>query len=427
MTSVREIARLVRNSSKTVAGLSLSQRNEALRHVADGLSKNKNGISEANKADIERSSTDHEVSKAMLSRLMFQDKKIDQAVAGVTDLIRLDDPIGASQIHRELSPGLELRRVSVPLGVLGIIFEARPDAAVQIAALSIKSGNGTILKCGKEAVLTCTEIVQTIKQSLGSSDCPSESIALLTTREQTGEMMKCNKDIDLIIPRGSNEFVQFVQKNTTIPVLGHADGICHVYVDREADLSKALSIAIDSKTQYPSACNSMETLIVHSDIAATFLPQFEAQCQASNVKINGCPATRQIIASAGEVDSFATEFCDLECNVVIVNDVKDAVSHIDMFGSKHTDCIVSENTTTAQYFQSQVASAGVFHNCSTRFADGFRYGFGAEVGVSTSSLPPRGPVGLDGITTYKYVISGNGHIVSDFASGKSSFTHKDIL
>ena len=421
MSTVREIARLVRSSSRTVAGLSLAQRNEALRHVAEGLSRNKNRITEANKEDISRSSSDTDVSKAMLSRLTFQDGKIDQSVAGVKDLMRLADPIGATQIHRELSPGLELKRVSVPLGVLGIIFEARPDAAVQIAALSIKSGNGTILKCGREAVLTCTEIVQTIKGSLQETDCPADSISLLTTREQTTEMMKCNKDIDLIIPRGSNEFVQFVQKNTTIPVLGHADGICHVYIDKSADLSSALSIAIDSKTQYPSACNSMETLIVHADVAEEFLPKFESHCQAKGVKLNGCSATRRIISSAGEVESFAVEFCDLECNVIIVNNINEAIDHIEQFGSKHTDCIVTEDETTAQFFQSQVSSAGVFHNCSTRFADGFRYGFGAEVGVSTSSLPPRGPVGLDGITTYKYVVSGKNHIVDG-----ATFTHKDL-
>ncbi|KAJ9452951.1 Gamma-glutamyl phosphate reductase [Diplonema papillatum] len=432
MSSVKQIARAVRAAGRAAAQATHAERNEALRVMSEALSANRGRIEEANKLDIEKSKSDPEVGEAMLARLAFNGNKIEAGIAGLNDLQKLADPIGSVQLHRELSPGLELKRITVPLGVLGIIFEARPDAAVQIGSLAVKSGNGVLLKCGREAVGTCTEIVDVFKTALKNSPISPDAIALLVNREQTAEMLTCHDDIDLIIPRGSNSFVQYVQKSTTIPVLGHADGICHVYVDAKADLTKALDICIDSKTQYPSACNSMETLLVHESVAAEFLPKFFSSAKELGVVMHGCDKTMQIASTAGAevlpVETFKIEFCALECNIKVVSSTQEAINHVNEFGSKHTDCIVSEDNSAAHAFQASVSSAGAFHNCSTRFADGFRYGFGAEVGVSTSTMPPRGPVGLEGIVTYKYFISStSSHTVSEFSSGAKAFTHRDLI
>eukprot|EP01064_Diplonema_japonicum_P016196 TRINITY_DN24200_c0_g1_i1.p1 TRINITY_DN24200_c0_g1~~TRINITY_DN24200_c0_g1_i1.p1 ORF type:complete len:427 (+),score=67.32 TRINITY_DN24200_c0_g1_i1:58-1338(+) len=426
MKNVRSLAQLVRKSAKQTAVSSLEARNDALEAVARGLESDRAVIEEANKHDMDKAAGDSEVSNAMRGRLGFNGGKFEGSVAGVRDLKRLADPLGHVQIHRELSEGLVLKRKTVPLGVLGIIFEARPDAAVQIASLAVKSGNGVILKCGREAVETCTAIVSTLQRALAKTSIPPDAIALLTSREETHAMLGCSSEIDLIIPRGSNQFVQFVQQNTTIPVLGHADGICHIYIDENADLAKAHDICMDSKTQYPSACNSVETILVHENVEARFVAEFLEKCRLSGVAVNGC---EKIAGKYGvePVSNWAVEYCDKEVSIKIVPSVDSAVDHIIEYGSKHTDCIVTEDLATAEAFQSVVPSAGVFHNCSTRFADGFRYGFGAEVGVSTSNMPPRGPVGLEGITTHKYYVSSSScHVVAPFASGELAFTHKDL-
>eukprot|EP01059_Diplonema_ambulator_P006453 TRINITY_DN16152_c0_g5_i1.p1 TRINITY_DN16152_c0_g5~~TRINITY_DN16152_c0_g5_i1.p1 ORF type:complete len:449 (+),score=141.35 TRINITY_DN16152_c0_g5_i1:54-1349(+) len=427
MKNVKELAQLVRRSAKKTAVSSLKERNDALEAMAVGLESNRKRIEEANKTDLELVKDDAEITNAVRARLGFHGGKFAGAVSGVRDLKRLGDPIGAVEIHRELADGLILKRKKVPLGVLGIIFEARPDAAVQIASLAVKSGNGVILKCGREAVNTCSAIVETLHSSLSSTVVPPSTIELLTSREETREMLTCSSEIDLIIPRGSNQFVQYVQKNTTIPVLGHADGICHIYIDAEADLNKALPICIDSKTQYPSACNSVETILIHKSLSGSFLPTLLKELEAHGVKVNGCEKVREGFPGLGVVSEWAVEYCDKEVSIKIVENQEEAMDHIVKYGSKHTDCIVTENRTNAEVFQSLIPSAGVFHNCSTRFADGFRYGFGAEVGVSTSNMPPRGPVGLEGITTHKYYLSSASvHTVGPFASGEMSFTHKDL-
>eukprot|EP01061_Rhynchopus_euleeides_P020285 TRINITY_DN33036_c0_g1_i1.p2 TRINITY_DN33036_c0_g1~~TRINITY_DN33036_c0_g1_i1.p2 ORF type:complete len:440 (+),score=226.77 TRINITY_DN33036_c0_g1_i1:22-1320(+) len=428
--NVRQLARAANRSGKVCASLAHEMRNKALGAMADALEGSRQRIAAANEEDLD-AARQAGLATAMINRLGFAGQKFDSAIAGMHDLQKLQDPINLMQVHRELADGLTLKRVTVPLGVLGIIFEARPDAAVQIAALSVKSGNGVLLKCGKEAVRTCSEIVGAMQEGLASTEVPRETIALLHNREQTNEMLQCHGDIDLIIPRGSNDFVQYVQKNTSIPVLGHADGICHVYVDSKADLAKALKITIDSKTQYPSACNSMETMLVHKDVAAEFIPMFFAAAAEKKVALNGCSATQAIGAKAGvqvnDVATYKHEYCDLECAVRVVDDLEQALEHIAENGSKHTDCIVTEDSTTAKRFTGHVASAGVFHNASTRFADGFRYGLGAEVGVSTSTMPPRGPVGLEGIVTYKYLIESNdSHTVTEFSTGERQFTHRDL-
>ena len=319
-----------------------------------------------------------------------------------------------------------MQRVACPLGVLGVIFEARPDAVIQIATLAIKSGNGVILKGGKEAVRSCEALVRAIHQGLRQAGLDPAIVQLLTTREETLALLKLDTYVDLIIPRGSNAFVRFVQEHSTIPVLGHADGICHLYVDRAADLTQAIPIIVDAKTQYPSACNSIETLLVHREMAAQLLPQLLTALPT--VELRGDALTQEIIpvAEATEQD-WSTEYSDLILAIKLVDSLSEAIEHINRYGSRHTEAIVTEDAEAAAHFMAQVDAAGVFHNCSTRFADGFRYGFGAEVGISTQKLPPRGPVGLEGLVTYQYRVVGQGHIVASYTGETAKpFTHRDL-
>jgi glutamate-5-semialdehyde dehydrogenase len=345
----------------------------------------------------------------------------------------LPDPIGAVQIHRELDTGLILQRVTCPLGVLGVIFESRPDAVMQIASLAIKSGNGVILKGGREAIRSCEALVNAICTGLSDAGIDTDAVQLLTTREETLALLRLDRYIDLIIPRGSNQFVRFIQSNTQIPVLGHADGLCHLYVDAAADVEKAVAIAIDAKTSYPSACNAIETLLVHRAIAPTFLPVLVPALQAHRVELRADRATIDLLPDAAALlqpateTDWVTEYCDLILSIKVVNSLNEAIDHINIYGSRHTEAIVTEDRAVAQAFIAQVDSAGVFHNCSTRFADGFRYGFGAEVGISTQKLPPRGPVGLEGLVTYKYQLTGDGHVSSTYAGEQAKpFTHRDL-
>jgi glutamate-5-semialdehyde dehydrogenase len=431
-SAVWEAARKARESARKLSALSNEERSDALERMAAALENAKADIEKANKADCEKAATpEAKVAAPLQARLKFGGAKLRDTITGVRDLKKLTDPIGQVQLHKELSPGLTMKRVTVPLGVLGIIFEARPDAAIQIASLGVKSGNGVLLKCGREAVASCQAIVGAIKDGLSTSKVSPDVIALLTTREETAEMLKMKEYIDLIIPRGSNEFVQYVMNNTDIAVLGHADGICHTYVDKKADLSMALEIASDAKIQYPSACNAMETLLVHKDVAAAFFPKYAERCKKDGVEVRGCPATVKALqcrAIEKEAD-WATEYSDKIAACKVVNDVEEAIQHINRFGSRHTDVIVTEDAKVAAHFQSQVDAAGVYWNCSSRFADGFRYGFGAEVGISTSMMPPRGPVGLEGLVTYRYYLSStSGHVVKDFAgeTPAKKYTHKDL-
>jgi glutamate-5-semialdehyde dehydrogenase len=345
----------------------------------------------------------------------------------VRDVAKLADPIGDLQIQRELDTGLVLKRFSCPLGVLGVIFEARPDAVMQISSLAIKSGNGVILKGGQEAVKSCAALVNAIHQGLAASSIDPDVVQLLTTREETMALLKLDQYVDLIIPRGSNSFVQFVQNNTRIPVLGHADGICHMYVDHEVDIAQAIAITVDAKTHYPAACNAIETLLIHKDIAATFLPQVAEALKARSVELRGDAAVCKMTENTLPVEDWATEYSDLILAVKIVDDLDSAISHINTYGSRHTDAIATTNIKNAAKFMAEVDAAGVYHNCSTRFADGFRYGFGAEVGISTQQMPPRGPVGLEGLVTYKYQLVGDGHIAATYTGDTpKAFTHRDI-
>ncbi|QDL11242.1 glutamate-5-semialdehyde dehydrogenase [Brasilonema octagenarum UFV-E1] len=422
-------AKKTRLAALKLAVLSTEARNQAIEAIAQALESAKDEILQANVADCERATTDG-IAKPLYKRLQLDEYKLRDAIAGVRDVGKLNDPVGEVQIHRELDQGLILKRVTCPLGVLGVIFEARPEAAIQIVTLAIKSGNGVILKGGKEATRSCEAIVKAIKQGLSQTAVHPDAVQLLTTREEILELLKLDKYVDLIIPRGSNSFVRFVQENTRIPVLGHADGICHLYIDKAADLEKAIAITVDAKTNYPAACNAIETLLVHASIAAKFLPKIAEVLGKLNVELRGDERTREIvpkIATATEED-WETEYSDLILSIQVVDSLEDAIAHINNYGSKHTDAIVTEDAEAAQTFLALVNAAGVYHNCSTRFADGFRYGFGAEVGISTQQMPPRGPVGLEGLVTYKYQMIGNGHIVATYTGANAKpFTFKDLV
>lgn len=427
------LARQTREAARKLAVLSTTDRNRAIAATAAALETATPAILAANQADCEAALAEG-LAKSLYGRLKLDETKLTASIAGVRDVGRLPDPVGIRQIHRELDEGLILQRVTCSLGVLGVIFEARPDAVMQIAALAIKSGNGVILKGGKEAVRSCEALVAAIHQGLSEAGLDPAVVRLLTTREETLELLRLDQYVDLIIPRGSNAFVRFVQENTRIPVLGHADGICHLYVDKTADLDKAVAITIDAKTQYPSACNTIETLLIHQDIAPAFLPLVIPALQAQAVELRADQQTQRlagtqfssVLKPTDETD-WATEYSDLILSMKVVASLEAAIDHINTYGSRHTEAIVTEEAKAATDFIAQVDAAGVFHNCSTRFADGFRYGFGAEVGISTQKMPPRGPVGLEGLVTYKYQLVGNGQIAATYTGADARpFTHQDL-
>ena len=421
-----EKAKQLRLASIKVSQTNNSERIRALNSMADSLDKNSDEIIEANIEDYKKAKNKG-ISNALLSRLKLTKEKLNSGIKGVRKVGDLSDPVGQIQIKRELSEGLILERKTVPIGVLGVIFESRPDAVMQISSLAIRSGNGVLLKGGSEANLTNLAIVSALKKGLQISNLDENAICLLTSRKDSMAMLKLEKFVNLIIPRGSNQLVKFIQENTTIPVLGHADGICHLYIDNEVNLDIALKVALDSKIQYPAACNAVETLLIHKDIAPIFLKKAIPIFNSNDVKLIGDKKSVQMgVLLEAKYEDWETEYLDLILSIKIVDDLKEAISHIQKFSSKHTDGIITENICNADKFMSEIDSAGVFHNCSTRFADGFRYGFGAEVGISTQALPPRGPVGLEGLVTYKYFLKGKGHTVDDFSSGKSIYIHKDV-
>ena len=421
-----EKADKVRLASIKISQTDNQNRIKALNFMADYLEKNSKEILEANNADY--SSAERKgISRALLSRLKLSKAKLNSGIEGVRKVGDLADPVNQVQIKRELSKGLILERKTVPIGVLGVIFESRPDAVMQISSLAIRSGNGVMLKGGSEANLTNTSIVKALQEGLNESGLDKNAICLLTSRKDSMAMLNLEKYINLIIPRGSNELVKFIQENTRIPVLGHADGICHLFIDIEANLEMALSVALDSKIQYPAACNAIETLLVHKDIAPAFLEKAIPLFNSNDVKLIGDKRSVELgLKYEASLEDWKTEYLDLILSIKIVDDLEEAITHIQKYSSKHTDGIITENPHTANKFMNVVDSAGVFHNCSTRFADGFRYGFGAEVGISTQTLPPRGPVGLEGLVTYKYFLKGKGNIVNDFSAGKDIYTHKDL-
>lgn len=424
--SIQARAFAAKQASISTAALDGATKNRALEAIADALIFNKKAIIKANEQDLLRSEKE-KLDMPLMKRLKFDGSKIDGVVDGIKSLIMLDEPVGQTLMATELDQGLELYKISCPIGVIGIIFESRPDALVQIATLCLKSGNAVLLKGGSEAKETNRILSDIIEEASIKAGVPSGWIQLLETREDVNEMLKMDDYIDLIIPRGSNAFVKYILQNSNIPVLGHADGICHCYVDVDADLEKAVPIVNDSKTQYVAVCNATETLLVHEAVAKTFLPMIKDELLKNNVTIYGCKKTAEIIECVpATMESYATEYLDYALSIKVVKDVDEAIEHINQFGSGHTDAIITENTVTAGRFMTLVDAGNVFLNCSTRFSDGFKYGFGAEVGISTNKIHARGPVGLDGLLIYKYKMIGNGQIVKDYAEGKKAFTHKSI-
>ena len=423
MKDLHQIALASRDAALTLAAADLSQRNAALLAMAKTLNAHQDEIFAANDADIAQGTEDG-LAAPLLKRLAFREEKLAAVTEGLEALAALPDPIGQTTYARELTEDLKLYRVACPIGVIGVIFESRPDALVQIASLALKSGNAVILKGGREALRTNQALCDCLREAAEEVGLPVDFAQLLTTRDDVAAMLKEDELIDLIIPRGSNEFVRYIMDNSRIPVLGHADGICHVYVDKAADVAMAVSIAVDSKAQNVSVCNAMETLLVHRDVATDFLPKMLPAMQTKNVRLLGDEAVRAIIPvePATEAD-WATEYLDYTLSIRVVDDLNAAIEHINRYGSGHTDCIVTENAAAAQTFLTRVDSAGVYHNVSTRFADGFVYGFGAEVGIATGKIHARGPMGLEGLTTYKYKLLGSGQLMAEMKSGARKYTH----
>lgn len=426
MNDIINLCKNARSAAITTASLPGSTRRAALSAAADALIKNKDIIFKANSEDMSRSRCEN-LSAPLLKRLSFDEKKLATVVAGIRSLADMPDPLSRTQLARELSPGLELYRVSCPIGVIGIIFESRPDALVQISCLCLKSGNAVLLKGGSEAALTNQALFDIIYKATVDAGMPEGWMGLMHSRQDVSEMLKADDYIDLIIPRGSNAFVKYIMDNSNIPVMGHADGICHIYADESVDISSAVDICVDAKAQYVAVCNALETLLVNKNIAGQFLPGLKSAMDGAGVRLIGCERTREYIdVDAVKDDDWDTEYLDYILSVKVVDGVDEAIEHINAHGSKHTDAILSNDDLNIRKFVSRVDSAGVFVNCSTRFSDGYVYGFGAEVGIATGKIHSRGPVGVEGLMIYKYILMGNGQKKGDFASGKLEFSHRDL-
>ena len=404
-----------------------AERDAALRAVADAVEANEDRILAANEddvADAEALLAAGEYSRALVDRLELSPSKLESIAEMVRSVADQDDPLGRTLAARRLDDDLELYKISVPIGVVGAVFESRPDALVQIAALSLKSGNSVILKGGSEASRSNRVLYEVVREAAAAM--PDGWVQLIEAREDVDRLLEMDDGVDLLMPRGSSEFVRHVQDNTSIPVLGHTEGVCHVYVDEAADLEMAEAIAFDAKVQYPAVCNAVETLLVDADVAESFLPGMVERYRAAGVELRGDERTREVVDvdAASEAD-WSTEYGDLVLSVAVVDSLPDAVDHANTYGSKHTDAIVTEDPDRAATFMRGVDSASVFHNASTRFSDGYRFGLGAEVGISTGKTHARGPVGLDGLTTYKYYLEGSGQLVEGYAGEDAQpFTHE---
>lgn len=429
MTTVTEIAKKANSAALVLAHLSTDKKNQALNEMANALEANCESILSENKKDLEFAEKEG-IAKPLISRLTLNDDKVRGMARGIRSVVALPDPVGVTHSSMELDTDLILHRVSCPIGVIGAIFESRPDAVPQISSLCLKSGNAVILKGGREAQNSNKVIVRLLTEAIKKvTGVPEASVQMIETRSEVEDMLKEEKNINLIVPRGSNEFVKYIQDNTKIPVLGHSEGICHNYIDKEADLEKALRIALDSKLQYPAACNAMENLLVHHDVAPKIIPKLIEKFKEKDVLLVGCEKTCKISAglASASINEWDEEYNDLKLSIKIVENIGEAISFINEHGSGHTDTIITENAESAEQFMNEVNSASVMWNASTRFADGFRYGLGAEIGISTNKTHARGPVGLEGLVIYKYRVYGQGQVVGDY-SGENArpFTHKPL-
>jgi glutamate-5-semialdehyde dehydrogenase len=425
--SISEMAAEAKAASIQLGAVRTEIKNAALEAIANTLRQRCDQITSVNEVDMEAAKKNR-VAGPLLKRLKFDEGKIEDVCAGVEDLIKLADPVGEIISATELDEGLNLYKVSCPIGVIGVVFESRPDALVQISSLCLKSGNAVLLKGGSEAERTNNILSKIICEVSEKAGVPGGWLQFLHTREDVAEMLAMDEYIDLIIPRGSNTFVRYIMNNTNIPVLGHADGICHVYVDGDADLEMAVKIAVDSKCQYAAVCNAAETLLVDERIAGAFLPKVKEALEEHNVELRGCEKTAAIIeVKAATEEDWSTEYLDYILSIKVVGGPDEAIGHINKYGSGHTDAIVTADKEKATKFMGLVDSANVFWNCSTRFSDGYRYGLGAEVGISTNKIHARGPVGLEGLVIYKWKLAGSGQIVADYAGPNAKqFTHKRL-
>lgn len=422
--TISELGQCAKAASIELSALDNESKNRGLEAMAQALEAHSAEILAANALDMNAAK---ELPAPMQKRLRFDEAKLKGVVDGLRSLQALPNPVGITQKATELDDGLELFKVSCPIGVIGVIFESRPDALVQISSLCLKSGNAALLKGGSEALNTNRALANVIQKATEASGLPQGWLQLLETRADVNEMLKLDDCIDLIIPRGSNSFVKYIMNNTSIPVMGHADGICHLYVDKDADLDMACRIVVDAKTQYVSVCNALEKLLVHKDVAKEFLPQVAAALREKHVQLRGCAKACSIVSmdAANDAD-WDTEYLDYILAIKVVDSIQEAITHINRHGSGHTDVIVTKERSAAAQFAALVDSADVFWNCSSRFSDGFRFGFGAEVGIATGKIHARGPVGLDGLCIYKWILCGNGQIVADYAEGRRKFKHTPL-
>ena len=438
--SIVQKARMANSAAVKLANATTDEKNRALHRIADLVDTNRERILAANDKDVEVAlglTKAGKMSTSLLKRLKLDGAKIDEIINSVRDVAKLDDPVGKTMSAIELDTGLELFQVSCPIGVIGAIFESRPDVLVQISSLCLKTGNAVMLKGGSEAQNSNEVLFKVVSEAASATDgIPDGWIQLLETREEVNEMLKLNEYIDLLVPRGSEQFVKYIQDNSSIMVLGHSEGVCHVYVDRDADLNMAEDVCYDAKVQYPAVCNAAETLLVDSAIASEFLPRMVERYLKAGVEVRGCAKTLNVLATdkykveqikqASEED-WHTEYNDLIISIKVVDGVEEAIEHINRYGSGHTDAIITANEETALKFMRFVDSSSVMYNASTRFSDGFRYGKGAEVGISTNKVHARGPVGLEGLVIYKYLIVGKGHVVAPYTGSHAKpFTHKPL-
>ena len=427
--TVSEIAAMAKAASLQLAHLSTDIKNRTLEEMASVLEKGCSSILQANTKDLEFAESEN-IPGPLIARLRLNENKVIGMAKGIRSVVRLEDPVGQQQMAMEMDQGLTLYRVACPIGVIGAIFESRPDAVPQISSLCLKSGNAVILKGGREAQQSNKIIISLIRDAISRIDgVPIGSVQMIETRSEVVDMLKEEKNINLIVPRGSNNFVKYIQENTRIPVLGHSEGICHGYIDSKADPGKATLIALDSKLQYPAACNAMETLLVHESVAQDILPPLVKRFRAQDVELVGCDRVRKVVPSvkpAVKAD-WDTEYTDLKLSVTVVSGLSEAIEFINTHGSGHTDSIVTEDASRAEQFLNEVDSSSVVWNASTRFADGFRYGLGAEIGISTNKTHARGPVGLDGLVIYKYKLIGTGQTVAEYSGDNArEFKHKPL-
>jgi len=439
--NIRERVRRAKRASILLASKGAEEKDRALEAMADALDSSRERILAENSLDVSAALemvTRGEMGRALLKRLVVTESKMDAMVAGIRDVISLPDPVGRTVDSLELDSGLELYRVSSPIGLIGVIFESRPDVIPQIMSLCLKSGNATVFKGGSEAMRSNRVLFDILVEAIGSIEgMPSEAFQLMETREDVSAILELDRFIDLLIPRGSNQFVRHIQDNTRIPVLGHASGICHVYVDSEIDPEMAWRVCLDSKVQYAAVCNTMETLLIHKDIIKEFLPEMARQLIENGVELRCDGRSLEVLSGIGDMgesdvvsateEDWSTEYNDLVLSMKVVDSMEEAIDHVNTFGSHHTDAIVTTDTVMAARFASLVDSSSVMVNCSTRFADGYRYGKGAEVGISTNKIHARGPVGMEGLMIYKYVLIGDGHVVEDYSGAQGrTFTHRRL-